>query len=76
MKLGLQIPDFTWPGGAEKLGPTLANIARTADDVGFNRIGVMDHFFQIGMIGPPEHNMLNKVNSCSGTVVPRLPPSG
>jgi F420-dependent oxidoreductase-like protein len=58
MKLGLQIPDFTWPGGAEKLGPTLATIGRTADDAGFDRIGVMDHFFQIERLGPPEHEML------------------
>jgi F420-dependent oxidoreductase-like protein len=58
MKLGLQIPDFTWPGGAEKLGPTLATIAKTADEAGFDSIGVMDHFFQIGNIGPPEHEML------------------
>ena len=58
MKLGLQIPDFTWPGGAAQLGPTLATIARTADDAGFDSIGVMDHFFQIGRVGPPEHEML------------------
>ena len=58
MKLGLQIPDFTWPGGPAQLGPTLATIARTADDAGFDSIGVMDHFFQIGRVGPPEHEML------------------
>jgi F420-dependent oxidoreductase-like protein len=58
MKLGLQIPDFTWPGGAEKLGPTMATIAKTADEAGFDSIGVMDHFFQIGNLGPPEHEML------------------
>lgn len=58
MKLGLQIPDFTWPGGAEKLGPTLATITKTADDAGFDSIGVMDHFFQIPAIGPSEHEML------------------
>jgi F420-dependent oxidoreductase-like protein len=58
MKLGLQIPDFTWPGGAEKLGPTLATITRTADEAGFDSIGVMDHFFQIPAIGPSEHEML------------------
>jgi F420-dependent oxidoreductase-like protein len=58
MKLGLQIPDFTWPGGAEKLGSTLGTIARTADEVGFDSIGVMDHFFQIASLGPPEHEML------------------
>ena len=53
MKLGLQIPDFTWPGGAEKLGPTLATIAKTADEAGFDSIGVMDHFFQIGNLARP-----------------------
>jgi F420-dependent oxidoreductase-like protein len=58
MKVGLQIPDFTWPGGPSSLGADLARVARTADDVGFNRIAVMDHFFQIGMVGPPEHDML------------------
>jgi len=58
MKIGLQIPDFTWPGGAPKIGPTLATIAKTADDAGFASIGVMDHFFQIERIGPPEHEML------------------
>ena len=58
MKLGLQIPDFTWPGGAEQIGPTLAKIAKTADDAGFDSIGVMDHFFQIRAVGPTEHEML------------------
>src|SRR5262245_26182207 len=29
-----------------------------ADEGGFAFIGVMDHIFQIGMIGPPEHPML------------------
>jgi len=32
VKLGLQIPSFTWPGGPEQIGPTLARIARTADE--------------------------------------------
>jgi F420-dependent oxidoreductase-like protein len=58
MKIGLSIPDFTWPGGAEKLGPTLAQIARTADQAGFESIWVMDHFWQIRGNGPPEHEML------------------
>src|ERR1700674_1453786 len=58
MKLGLQIPDFTWPGGAAKIAPTLAAIAKTADEAGFDSIGVMDHFFQIRAIGPAEHEML------------------
>jgi F420-dependent oxidoreductase-like protein len=58
VKIGLQIPDFTWPGGSARLGPELATIARTADDAGFEFISVMDHFFQIGAIGPPERDML------------------
>jgi F420-dependent oxidoreductase-like protein len=58
MKLGIQINQFTWPGGAAAIGPTLARIARTADDAGFDSIWVMDHFFQIRGLGPPEAPML------------------
>jgi F420-dependent oxidoreductase-like protein len=58
MKIGLQIPSFTWPGGAAAIGPTLGRIARQADDVGFDSIWVMDHFFQIRGVGPTEDPML------------------
>jgi alkanesulfonate monooxygenase SsuD/methylene tetrahydromethanopterin reductase-like flavin-dependent oxidoreductase (luciferase family) len=58
VRIGLQIPDFNGAGGAERLGSQLAAVARTADDAGFDSIGVMDHFFQIGIIGPPEQDML------------------
>jgi F420-dependent oxidoreductase-like protein len=58
MKLGLHVSDFTWPGGAAELGPTLVGIARDAEAAGFDRLSVMDHFWQIGHIGPPEHEML------------------
>ena len=58
MQIGLQIPDFTWPGGPAQLGADLATVAAAADDAGFDFISVMDHFFQIGVIGPPEREML------------------
>lgn len=58
MKLGLQIPSFTWPGGAAAIGPTLSRIVRTADEVGFDSIWVMDHFFQIRGVGPATDPML------------------
>lgn len=58
MKFGLQISSFTWPGGVAAIGPTLARVVRTADDVGFDSIWVMDHFFQIRGIGPVEDPML------------------
>jgi F420-dependent oxidoreductase-like protein len=58
VKIGLQVPDFTRPGGPTGLGADLATVARTADDAGFEFIALMDHFFQIEMAGPPEHEML------------------
>jgi F420-dependent oxidoreductase-like protein len=58
VKIGLQIPDFTTPAGPDRLGADLATVARMADDAGFEFIAVMDHFFQIGAIGPPEREML------------------
>ena len=59
MKLGLQIPSFSWPGGAEAIGPTLGRIARQADDIGLDSIWVMDHLFQISSLAKAEEAMLN-----------------
>src|SRR5262249_4996306 len=58
MRLGLQIPDFTWPGGPARLGADLAAVARTADAAGFGFVSGMDHFFQIRGVGPAEREML------------------
>jgi F420-dependent oxidoreductase-like protein len=58
MKFGLQIYSFTWPGGTDAIGPTLARAVRTADDVGFDSIWVMDHFWQIGGPGSELQPML------------------
>ena len=58
MRIGLQIPDFTREAGPATLGADLATVARTADDAGFSLIAVMDHFFQIGAVGPIENDML------------------
>ncbi len=58
MKLGLHISNFTWPDGAPRLGPVLADIASAADEAGFDRISVMDHVWQISVNGPPEWDML------------------
>jgi F420-dependent oxidoreductase-like protein len=58
MKVGLQIPSFTWTGGDGAIGETLAGIVRAADDAGFDSIWVMDHFLQIGSVGAPDEPML------------------
>jgi len=58
MKLGLHISDFTWDGGAPALRLKLGEIAQRAEQAGVDRISVMDHVWQIGPLGPPEHEML------------------
>jgi alkanesulfonate monooxygenase len=58
MKLGLHIPDFTWPGGTSALRTDLVRIAKDAEDAGFDRLSVMDHVWQIDMMGPRENDML------------------
>jgi len=58
MELGLHIADFTWNGGDAEIGARLADHARSAEDAGITRITVMDHFWQIGVIGAPERAML------------------
>ena len=58
MKVGLHIADFTWDGGPPALRSRLAEVARGADDAGVDRVSVMDHVWQIGNLGPPEHEML------------------
>ncbi len=58
MKIGLQVPSFTWPGGDAAIGPTFARIVRDADDAGFDSLWVMDHFFQIPSVGKAEEPML------------------
>jgi alkanesulfonate monooxygenase SsuD/methylene tetrahydromethanopterin reductase-like flavin-dependent oxidoreductase (luciferase family) len=58
VKIGLQISQFSWPGGAAAIGPTLARIVGDADEAGFDSIWVMDHFFQIRGLGAPEEPML------------------
>ncbi len=58
-RLGYQIPNFTYPdiGSAELFG-VIAAQAREADESGFDTVLVMDHFYQLPMLGAPEEYML------------------
>ncbi|WP_396447021.1 LLM class F420-dependent oxidoreductase [Actinomadura sp.] len=58
MRIGLQVPSYTFPGGPERIGPEFGRIAREADQGGLHSLWVMDHFFQIAMVGPPDEPML------------------
>ena len=73
MKLGLHVPDFTYPGGPAHLADDLSRIAAAAEDAGFARISVMDHVWQIRVVGPPEHDMLEAyTTSATSLRVPRV----
>jgi F420-dependent oxidoreductase-like protein len=56
--IGLHIADFTYPSGPARLAEDLTRIATTAEEAGFGRVSVMDHLWQISVVGPPEHEML------------------
>jgi len=58
MKIGLHVADFTYPDGPAGLRDDLSRIVTTAEEAGFGRVSVMDHLWQIGFLGPPEHEML------------------
>jgi len=58
MDIGLHLSNFTFPGGANQLAADLARTAKLAEDVGFSKLSVMDHVFQISFVGPPELDML------------------
>ncbi len=58
MKIGLQVSSFTWPGGDASIGPTLAQIAETADAAGLDSLWLNDHFYQVPGLGRPEEPVL------------------
>ncbi|MGL5862788.1 MAG: LLM class flavin-dependent oxidoreductase, partial [Phycicoccus sp.] len=58
MKLGLQVSYFSWPGAPASTGRTWRRVARDAEAAGLSSLWVMDHFFQISVVGPPELDML------------------
>jgi F420-dependent oxidoreductase-like protein len=56
--LGFQIPNFSYGTGVEKLFPTVIAQAREAESAGFDAVFVMDHFYQLPMLGSPDQPML------------------
>jgi len=65
MRLGLQVPNFTWPNGQANLGDTFGLIAERAERAGLYSLWVMDHFFQIPSVGLSENEMLEGYSALS-----------
>ena len=58
IRLGLQIPNFSYGTGVEQLFPTVIAQAQEAEAAGFDSVFVMDHFYQLPMLGTPDQPML------------------
>ncbi len=59
IRAGYQIPLFTYPDtGPDTLFDRVVDQARAAEDAGFDSVWVMDHLWQLPMMGPPELEML------------------
>jgi F420-dependent oxidoreductase-like protein len=66
-RFGLQIPSFTYPGVPDEgLFERIAEIASTAEQAGFDSVWVMDHFYQIPMVGPATDPMLEAYTLLGG----------
>jgi F420-dependent oxidoreductase-like protein len=58
IRLGYQIPNFTYGTGVAELFPTVVAQAREAEDAGFDAVFVMDHLYQLPGLGTPDQPML------------------
>ncbi|WP_099039196.1 LLM class F420-dependent oxidoreductase [Mycobacterium neglectum] len=58
IKLGLQIPNFSYGTGVAEIFPTVIAQAQEAEAAGFDSVFVMDHFYQLPGLGTPDQPML------------------
>jgi F420-dependent oxidoreductase-like protein len=65
IRLGYQMPNFSYPGSVAELFPTVIQQAREAEDAGFDTAFVMDHFYQLPGIGEPDQPMLEAYSALS-----------
>ncbi|MGZ6998372.1 MAG: LLM class F420-dependent oxidoreductase [Acidimicrobiia bacterium] len=65
-RIGLQIPNFTFPESDQPLFERVVATAVVAEQSGFDTVFVMDHFFQLPLIGPPELEMFDSYTLLGG----------
>ena len=58
MNVGVHLVNFTLPDGPPSIAPTLASVARAAEDVGVGNLSLMDHYLQLEMMGAADQPML------------------
>ena len=58
MELGVHVVNFNVAGGTEAIGAEVARVGEAAEAAGVSELSVMDHYFQIGGVGPAEDPML------------------
>jgi len=69
IRLGLQIPNFSYGTGVSELYPTVIAQAREAEAAGFDSVFVMDHFYQLPGLGTPDQPMLEAYTALGGLAV-------
>ncbi|MVU79590.1 TIGR03560 family F420-dependent LLM class oxidoreductase [Nocardia sp. ET3-3] len=66
IRLGYQMPNFSYGVAPRDLFPAVAAQAREAEAAGFDAAFVMDHFYQLPLLGAPEEPMLEAYSALSG----------
>jgi F420-dependent oxidoreductase-like protein len=67
IRVGLQLPNFTFDGvGDDELFEVVARVAVAGERSGFDSVWVMDHFYQLPALGPPDSNMLESYTLLGG----------
>ena len=58
MRIGVHLVKFDFDGGPAAIGPTVAAVGAAAEEAGLDNLSLMDHYLQIGFMGPPDSQML------------------
>lgn len=58
MKLGVHVVTYDFDGGPSAIAPMLAATGTAVDEGGIDNLSVMDHYWQMEMVGGPDLNML------------------
>ncbi|MFI9407420.1 LLM class F420-dependent oxidoreductase [Nocardia sp. NPDC052316] len=66
IRLGYQMPNFSYGRPVRELFPTVVAQAKEAEAAGFDTVFVMDHFYQLPGLGAPEDPMLEAYTALAG----------